>query len=429
MPENIHTINLRSEEVQEILTQIPNRIIRWGNVIILTLFILVFSVSYFIKYPDIITTEITITTATPPEKLVAKTSGKIEVVLVENQANVRSNTPLAVIENSATYTDVFKLKSIIDTLQIEYYTQIIDSFQNANLGDVQQAYSIFEKEFLAYQQYQKLQPYTIEKNAQNFEANQQQQRLQILIQQISITKTENQLKKKELERYRTLFTKGIISAQEWEGKNLDYLQNEKNLKTMQSQLSQLRSGINEVKKGTENTKIQELKDDVNLFKNVQQAFLQLKKSINDWDMQYVFRSKSAGKVTFLQIWTAHQTINLGETAFAIVPTNQQNIVGKLKATAQNSGKIKVNQLVNIRLNNYPDSEFGIIKGVVKSIALTPDTEGNLSIDVLLPNGLQTSYHKNITFQQEMTGTADIITEDLRIIERFLYQFRSVFKAN
>jgi len=45
------------------------------------------------------------------------------------------------------------------------------------------------------------------------------------------------------------------------------------------------------------------------------------------------------------------------------------------------------------------------------------------------NGLQTSYHKNIAFQQEMTGTADIVTEDLRLIERFLYQFRSVFKAN
>lgn len=35
--------------------------------------------------------------------------------------------------------------------------------------------------------------------------------------------------------------------------------------------------------------------------------------------------------------------------------------------------------------------------------------------------------KNIEFQQEMTGTADIITEDLRLIERLLYQFRDVFK--
>jgi len=41
--------------------------------------------------------------------------------------------------------------------------------------------------------------------------------------------------------------------------------------------------------------------------------------------------------------------------------------------------------------------------------------------------LQTSYKKQINFQQEMTGTADIITEDLRLLERLLYQFRDIFR--
>jgi len=49
------------------------------------------------------------------------------------------------------------------------------------------------------------------------------------------------------------------------------------------------------------------------------------------------------------------------------------------------------------------------------------------IDVSLPNGLKTSYKKQIVFQQEMTGSADIVTEDLRLLERLLYQFRDVFK--
>lgn len=99
---------------------------------------------------------------------------------------------------------------------------------------------------------------------------------------------------------------------------------------------------------------------------------------------------------------------------------------KLKAPAQNSGKIKINQLVNIRLANYPDREFGIIKGSIKAISLTPDKDGNVLIDVSLPKGLKTSYQKPIVFQQEMSGTADIITEDLRLLERLLYQFRDIF---
>jgi hypothetical protein len=62
----------------------------------------------------------------------------------------------------------------------------------------------------------------------------------------------------------------------------------------------------------------------------------------------------------------------------------------------------------------------------KNISLTPDKDGNVLMDVALPQKLETSYHKTIAFRQEMSGSADIITEDLILIERLLYQFRDVF---
>ena len=129
----------------------------------------------------------------------------------------------------------------------------------------------------------------------------------------------------------------------------------------------------------------------------------------------------------MQLWSKNQTVNAGDNVFAIIPTNESGYIGKVKAPAQNSGKIQIGQTVNIRLANYPDREFGIIKGIIKAISLTPDKEGNLLIDVSLPNGLATSYKKQISFQQEMSGTADIVTEDLRLIERLLYQFRAIFR--
>jgi hypothetical protein len=79
MPANIE-IELRSEEVQEILTRVPHWMIRWGSIVVLFILLLLFLVSWLIKYPDVITTQIIITTNIPPEKLVAKVSGKIEVV-------------------------------------------------------------------------------------------------------------------------------------------------------------------------------------------------------------------------------------------------------------------------------------------------------------------------------------------------------------
>ena len=102
----------------------------------------------------------------------------------------------------------------------------------------------------------------------------------------------------------------------------------------------------------------------------------------------------------MQIWTENQTISAGENTFVIVPQTKSDFVGKIKAPALNSGKIKTEQVVNIRLANYPDREFGIIKGKVKSISLTPDKENNLLVDVLLPSGLETSYKKKSSFNKK-----------------------------
>ena len=118
MPENT-AIELRSEEVQEILTRVPHWMIRWGSAVVLLILLSLFFVSWLVKYPDIISTQIVITTNLPPEKLVAKMSGKIEAILVKDRVTISKNTPLAVIENSANYKDVFLLKSIIDTIDID----------------------------------------------------------------------------------------------------------------------------------------------------------------------------------------------------------------------------------------------------------------------------------------------------------------------
>jgi hypothetical protein len=95
----------------------------------------------------------------------------------------------------------------------------------------------------------------------------------------------------------------------------------------------------------------------------------------------------------------------------------------------NTGKLKVGQKALIRLSNYPDREFGVLEGVLTDISKTPDTDGFLVLDIKLPNQLETSFGIEIEFQQEMIGTAEIITEDLRLLERLMYQFRDLFRRS
>ena len=420
-------IELRSEEVQEILTRVPHWMIRWGSVMVLITVLSLFFVSWLVKYPDVIKTQIVITTNIPPEKLVAKVSGKIETILVEDKAIVYKNTPLGVIENSANYKDVFLLKSMVDTIAIDKNKFPFEKLKMAQLGEVESYFAVFQKESIADDLNAKLQPYQVEGTAQSYESIQLKERLRLLESQRSSNQAELVLQKSDLDRYEGLFKKGIIATQELEKHKLTYLQVERNYKSLLSTISQLKSAINELNKNSKTTRINESKENVNLERNVIQSFYGLKKAIRDWELNYVLRSSIEGKVSFLQLWAPNQTVNAGDNVFAVIPINEKGYIGKVKAPAQNSGKIKVGQTVNIRLANYPDREFGIIKGAIKAISLTPDKDGNVLIDISLPNGLETSYKKQISFQQEMTGTADIVTDDLRLIERLLYQFRDLFK--
>lgn len=419
-------IELRSEEVQEILTRIPSWMIRWGTIVVSMIIFMLLFATWFIKYPDIVSAPILITTNIPPEKVIAKTTGKIETILVQDKAIVLENTPLAIIQNTANYQDVFLLKKLLETHAngTDFDFKLLST---AQLGDIESAYAGFHAAYIANELNNDLQPYKVEGNAQNSESIQIEARLAILQQQKSLNESELLLQKSDVNRYETLFNKGVISAQDFENKKLSYLQAEKSYRSLLSTISQLKSNLIDNSKNSKSTKINGTKEEINLESNKTQAFYQLKKVIKDWELAYVLQSSVTGKVSFLQIWTANQTITTGDAIFAVIPTLEKGYIGKLKAPALNSGKIQVGQEVNIRLTNFPDSQYGMLGGKIKNISLTPDKDGNLWIDVGLPKKLETSYHKLIPFQQEMSGSAEIVTEDLRLTERLLYQFRDVFR--
>jgi len=430
MAEKNTTFELRSEEVQDILTRVPHWMIRWGTILIFSVILMLFFVSWFLKYPDIVRTDIVITTANPPEKLIAKTTGRIETILVNDKASVSKNTTLAVIENNANYNDVFKLKNCLNHFDLNGGGKFpFHLLVNAQLGDIESAYATFQKEYTAQELNRKLQPFQVENNAQHSENIQLKERLDILEQQKSINESELLLQKNDVNRFEILFNKGVVSAQDFESKKLGYLQANKNYKSLLSSISQLKSALIANTKSSQSNEINSTKENVNLDRSVTQSFYQLKKAIKDWELVYTLKSSVTGVVTFLQIWTKNQTIISGDNVFSIIPNTKNGYVGKVKAPALNSGKIKVGQQVNIRLSNFPDREFGILKGEVRNISLVPDKDGNLLIDVALPRGLESSYKKQIPFQQEMKGSADIVTEDLRLLERILYQFRDIFKTN
>jgi len=426
---HIEELELRSEDVQEILTQVPHWMIRWGNVLFLVLILLLLFLSWFVKYPDIIQSEALITTQIPPQKEYAKITGKLDAILVNDNDNVTINQALAIIENTANYKDVFLLKSVIDTLKMtnkSFYFPI-DSLPILFLGDIESQYALFENSFIQYQLNNELEPFSNEAIANRYSISELNRRLQSLKSQKEINKTELEFKQKDLERNKSLYEKGIIAEQDYENKQLEFAQAKRNYKNFESSISQMREAISNAHKTSKGSEINRIKEEMTLLKNVVQSFNQLKKVIKDWEYLYVLQSSINGKVSFLNYWNTNQTVKQGDLVFTIIPSENSSFIAKLKTPARNSGKIKEGQIVNIRLENYPDTEFGVLKGTVQNISLIPNQDGLYLIDVDLPSTLITSYNKTIEFKQEMRGTAEIITEDLRLIQRFFYQFKEVLK--
>lgn len=431
MPNNIDDIEFRSEDVQEILTKVPHWMIRWGNVLFLSLVLLLLFISWFVKYPDIISGNGSLTTINPPQKEYARISGKITNLLVKDNDVVSNNTSLAILENTANYKDVFFLKKIIDTITVNNKDFIfpLDSIPILFLGNIDTNYALFENDYIQYRLNKELKPFKFQADASSKTKIELNSRLKTLLSQKSIYASEMSFKEKDLERYRKLYEKGVVSAQEYENKQLDFLQNQRNFKNIKASISLIREQINSNRNISIGDQINNTREEIRLLKNVIQSFNQLKNSIRDWEMLFTFQSKIEGKVSFFNYWSENQTVNNGDLVFTIVPDDHKGYVVKTKIPALNSGKVIVNQKVNIKLQNYPEAEFGVLHGSVKSISSIPDNEGFYSVDVILPERLITSYQKEIKFKQEMICTAEIITEDLRLIERFFYQFRETIKRN
>ena len=85
-------------------------------------------------------------------------------------------------------------------------------------------------------------------------------------------------------------------------------------------------------------------------------------------------------------------------------------------------------MVNIRLDNFPDAEFGMLKGVVHNISFVPTTSGGTTyyvVEIVLPEGLNTNYRRALPYLPNMHGTAEIITENLSLPERFIMPMKKI----
>jgi multidrug resistance efflux pump len=424
--DKLDEVTLRSEAVQDVLAEVPHWMFRWGNAVILAILLMILLMSYFIKYPEFVPASIIVTSQNPPEKLQVRTDSRIEKIFIADYQKVKKDEILMVLQSTADYKDILRLKNILDSIPADQLVSFpVDKVSGFKLGELQSDYNNFAKAFQDERLFARLKPYAPENVAtvQNILAN--KNRIVALKRQKAFELSKYDLVKKNYQRAQLLLDKKVISAFEFENEKIKFLQAQQGLENIDISLSQTEEAIFNLNKTKSGSTINAEKDKINFASQTLQLLEQLRHSLRGWEQNYLVVSSTDGVASFQQFYGENQFVKRGDPILSILPTHKKALIGRLSVAAVNSGKIAKGEKVLIKLDNYRYQEYGIIEGRVQNISFTPDEKGNYYVDVMLPKGLKTSYHKVLPFDKELKGNAEIVTQDLRLIERFFYQIRKL----
>ena len=422
-------IELRSEEFNEVLSAVPAWIVRWGITMIACVVLMLLVGSAVFKYPDVISSTVTLTGTTPVSAVVARTSGKLQELYVGNNQQVKANTLLAVIENPAGTNDILRLKELLRQAENSLDTIALVPSQQLRLGSLQSLYSSFYLSMSEYRQFKELAYHLKKIELVKARIVKNEVYYRNMLKQKDLSEVQAKIAHQQYARDSLLGVKGLVSKEAVEEAYSRYLQSSLSAENMERSLENLQIQLAQMNESLYDTEYQYLDQKNTLETQLRSLVNQLRAEIDAWEINYALITPIDGEITLTQYWTNNQNVTAGNVVFNIVPTNQGEIIGKALLPTERSGKVKKGQKVNIRFSNYPDKEFGIVKGIVENISLIPvlDVQNAKSymVDIELPNGLRTSYNKVLPFLPEMEGQADIITEDISLLERFLMPIRKV----
>lgn len=418
----------RTDEVQEIIDRMPTKFGRLITYIVVFIFVLLLFFGWIIRYPDVVTGQITVNTNVAPIKLVAMSSGKLKLKIIKSQTVVKEGDVIAYIENITSLDTLEDIKKALNNYNpvSDNNTVILQLLpQKISLGEVTNKYYTFLEALHQLKNFEEDKSYEKQISGLNDLLAEQNKNIRANDERIKIGENNMIYTRKFYSRDSVLFKEKVISEAELDQSQLNYLTSKDNYQNVYSGQITALQNAKQTQSQIDQAEIQMREKKKDLELSVVSSYNDLKDNINLWGQNYVFKAPFTGKVQFLGFWTDGQFIQSGQSVFTVIPENNQAYGQVVLPAVAGAGKVKIGQEVIIKLDNFPYLEYGSIKGKVEAISLTTNTEktqqGDVEtylVTVSLPKGLTTNYGKQLDFKQESKGNVEIITKDRRLIERF-----------
>ena len=434
MTDDKNKIEIRSEEVQEIMGTPPKWIVRWGIVIILLVVVILLLGSYFYKYPDIIEARVTIVSENPPIQIVARSDGKLDRIFITDKQKVEAGELLGIIENPANYEDVYSLKQFLDSIQPDFAEP--EAFNNIRLkqdyqlGQNHSLYSSFISQLKDFQTFIRYNSFEQKIRSLEREVRDYRNYNEKLRSQINVLNDNYVLANNQFMRDSALHAKKVMSDVDFEKSKAAMLEQKFAYGDAQTNLANTQITMNQLNQQIQEQKVLKTEDENKKLATLKEKYDNLSNQLIAWEQDYVLKTPIAGQVTFNNFWSVNQFVSNGNVVFTVVPDKDQEIIGKANVPVAGAGKVEVGQRVNIKLDNFPYLEFGILEGEVSNLSMVPvsSEQGSFyTAEIKLKNNLTTNTNKRLPFNQEMQGYAEIVTKDRRLIERLVEPLVSVFQ--
>lgn len=426
MAEEKRNIELRSEEVEDILGKVPGWVTRNGIVMLFAIVAILLLGAWMFKVPDVKKAEVYVTSLQPPADIEARTAGKVEQLLVTDNEEVEAGRVLAVIENPAHFEDVQNLSLQLGKLFLPADTLPelnLPVNGNADLGPIQPAYAAFYKNYRDYREFLQLDYHQRKIELLEEEYEKYLAYSENLDVRASTLREEYELYQKQYQRDSILFRQGVVSESDYENTKSEMLSRRANWQELLSLKAE-----NDIQTAGIREQILEMElrqqEQVTSFSTLLEENLnKLVAVIATWRKQYLIIAPIDGQVTFNRIWSENQNVKAGEKVMTIVPEQGGVLIGKIQLPMQGAGEVDEGDQVNIKFDSYPYLEYGMVRGKVGNVSKVPQ-DNFYTVEVILPDGLTTFYGIEIGFNQNMVGEAEILTDKMRLLQRIFNPVRS-----
>lgn len=427
MPGNNHTTleeirqdeDIRSEEVQEIMGRMPSWIVRRGITLIGILVLVIIVGAYFFRYPDVIPARVTVSSANPPVKLIARSSVPITAILVKNDEEVQKDQLLCILNNSADYYDLQRLLPVVrlldSTLDLTAAAMASDIPSGIRAGELQAVYLELQQAVHDFHFFKGQDMYgkTVSSLQEQIRYNNQLNRE--LGSRDRMLREQLDLQHRRFAADSSLVSSKVISRAEYEESRKRMLDQQMNTENNRSTIIQNNLQQTAYEKSITDAVLQQRNEQNALLLKIKDAAGRLLAQYAQWEQSYILRSPVAGKVTFFRFWKENQFVQAGEAVMVVTPPTQ-TYVARGEIGIERSGKIEPGQQVLIKLASYPFEEYGMLRGTVAArsdVAM----DSIFAIDIRLENGLRTNAGKVIPTQPQLFGVGEIMTEDKSILQR------------